>query len=66
MSVSAGGVIGGMTLSATSLIGAGDAGSMRILTGSPKRFPGERFQFWPSHWSMCIHTVCPSARGKRV
>jgi hypothetical protein len=49
IAVSAGGVIGGITLSATSVIGVEDAGSTRTLTGSPKRFPGDRFQFWPSH-----------------
>ena len=27
---------------------------------------GERFQFWPSHWSMCSHTVWPSARANLV
>jgi hypothetical protein len=64
--VSAGIGTGGITLSAVSRIGVDAAGSKRILTGSPKRLPGDVFQFCPSHWSMCSQTVWPSARANFV
>ena len=47
-------------------IAALDAGSTFICTGSPNRLPGDVFQFWPSHWSMCSQTVWPSARANFV
>ena len=41
-------------------------GSKTTFIGVAKRLPGERFQFCPSHWSMCSQTVWPSARANFV